>query len=97
PLSLVASHHFAWILIRARMYDEAIDQCRKALEMDPNFAMGHFWLGIACGFTGRFDEALAALQVAHQTLGTTFATLEFARAHAASGRTADVDRILAEM
>jgi tetratricopeptide (TPR) repeat protein len=28
-------------------YDEAIDQCRRTIEMDPNFAVAHWHLGLA--------------------------------------------------
>jgi eukaryotic-like serine/threonine-protein kinase len=97
PLSLVVSHHAAWILIRARLYDEAIDRCREAVEFDPTFGTGHYWLGLACGLKGFYDEAIRALETAKRTVGATFATLELARAYAASGRTADAHRILAEM
>jgi len=97
PLAPVVSHHFAWVSIRARRYGDAIDQCRKTLEMDPNFAMGHYWLGFACGLTSRYDEAIPELEAARQAVGSTFATLELARAYAASGRAADAQQILAEM
>ena len=97
PLSLVVSHHAAWMLIRARLYDEAIDRCREAVEFDPSFGMGHYWLGMACSLKSLHEEAIHALQIARQTVGTTFASLELARAYAAPGRTADAHRILAEM
>ena len=97
PLSLVVRHHAAWVFIRARLYAEAIDHCRKAFEIDPNFPMGHHWLGVACGLTSRYEEAIAALQVAHRGVGSPFATLELARAYAASGQTAEAERLLAEM
>jgi tetratricopeptide (TPR) repeat protein len=97
PLSLVVSHHVAWVLIRARMYDEAIAQIRTALEMDSNFAMGYYWLGLACGLKSLYDEAIPALQTAHQTVGSPFASLELARVYAASGRTADAQRMLADV
>src|SRR5262249_27737358 len=70
PLSLVVFHHVGWISIRARQYDEAIDYCRKALEMDPNFHMGSYWLGTALGLKSHYDEAIAALDVAQRALGT---------------------------
>jgi tetratricopeptide (TPR) repeat protein len=97
PLSPVVGHHFAWVAIRARRYDEAIDQCRKTLELDSGFPMGHFWLGLACSLTSAFDEAVQELEVAHRTVGSTFATLELARTYAASGRTPDARQLLAEV
>ena len=97
PLSLVVSHHAAWVYIRARLFDQAVDQCREALEFDPNFPMGHYWLGLATGLKSLYDEAIPALETAHRAVGATFATLELARVYAASGRTAEAQRILAEM
>jgi len=34
-------------LYYAGRYDEAIDQCRRTIEMDPNFAVAHWHLGLA--------------------------------------------------
>jgi lipoprotein NlpI len=33
--------------LQARQYDDAIEQFRKVLEMDPNFALAHQNLGAA--------------------------------------------------
>jgi serine/threonine protein kinase/tetratricopeptide (TPR) repeat protein len=97
PLSPVASHHVAWVFIRARLYDQAIDRCRTVVEMDPDFPMGHYWLGLACGLRSLYDEAIPALQAAHRSAGSTFTTLELARVYAASGRTEQARRVLAEV
>lgn len=69
----------------------------KALEMDSNFPMGHYWRGVACGLESRHDEAIPALEIANRGVGSTFTTLELARAYAAGGRIADARRLLAEM
>jgi eukaryotic-like serine/threonine-protein kinase len=97
PLSPVVIHHSAWIFFRARLFDQAIDKCREALEFDPSFAMGHYWLGLACGLKARYEEAIPALQTARRLVGTTFVTLELARVYAASGRTAEARETLAQM
>ena len=96
PLSVVVSHHAAWYLIRARRYDEAIEQCRKSLDLDPNFPMGKFWLGLAYSLKSDFDQAIPALEAAHQSVGSSFASLELARTYAVCGRAADAERLLAE-
>jgi hypothetical protein len=44
PLSLVVHHHAAWVHLLARRYNEAIAQCRSAIDMDPNFPMAHLWM-----------------------------------------------------
>ena len=85
------------MLIRARMYDEAIVECRKTIELDPNFAVTYYWLGLVCGLMGNHDEAIPALETAHARVGSTFVTLELARAYAIARRPADCERVLAEM
>jgi tetratricopeptide (TPR) repeat protein len=45
PLSLIISADMADALCVARLFDEAIQQSRKTLELDPNFAVGHYELG----------------------------------------------------
>src|SRR5438128_5913500 len=83
--------------IRARAYDAAIEQSRAALEMDPDFPMGHNWLGVACALSGRHEEAIAALQVADRAAGSTMASLQVAWAYAVAGRTDEARQRLAAM
>ncbi len=68
PLSLVLHHHAAWIYFLARRYDEAIEQCRKALQMEPNYPLCQAWLGLACTERSMHREALTALQQARENL-----------------------------
>jgi tetratricopeptide (TPR) repeat protein len=89
--------HAAWVLMRARMYDEALVECRRAVELDPNFAVTYYWFGLIWGLMGNHDEAIPALETAHARVGSTFVTLELARAYAVAGRQADCERVLAEM
>ncbi|MBI2187927.1 MAG: winged helix-turn-helix domain-containing protein, partial [Acidobacteria bacterium] len=64
PLSLIIGtavgrvHHFA------RQYDVAIEECRKAREMDPGFAGAHLDLGLACVQKSMLHEAIAELRQA---------------------------------
>jgi tetratricopeptide (TPR) repeat protein len=97
PALPVFRTHAAWMLIRARMYDEAIVECRQAIELDPNFAVTYYWLGLVWGLIGNHDEAIPALETAHARVGSTFVTLELARAYAIARRQADCERVLAEM
>ncbi len=59
PLSLVVSVGLGRVLDFARRPDEAIEQYRKALEIDSNFADGHFDLAMAYEHVGALEEALA--------------------------------------
>ncbi|MFQ5818329.1 MAG: tetratricopeptide repeat protein, partial [Terriglobia bacterium] len=59
PLSLVMSTGVGRILHFARRYDQAIEQYRKTLEMDPNFASTHIDLAMTYEAKGMYDEAVA--------------------------------------
>ena len=45
PLSLIINTHHGWVLYFARQYDRAVEQYRRTLEMEPNFAMARYLLG----------------------------------------------------
>jgi Flp pilus assembly protein TadD len=51
-------------LYSAGRYDEAIAECRKTIEIHPDFGVAHWYLGRALLQTGRLPEALAELQKA---------------------------------
>jgi tetratricopeptide (TPR) repeat protein len=97
PLTLVANHHFAWICIRAGLYAEAASQCRRTFELDPEFPMGHLWLGIACELQSDFAEAIPQLEMGAAKAGNTFGPLELVRTYAIAGREPDARRLLEEM
>jgi tetratricopeptide (TPR) repeat protein len=97
PLTLVASHHFAWVSIRAGRLSEAAAQCRVALDLDPHFAMGHYWMGVACELLGKYDEAIPHLEDGAKNAGNSFVWLQLARTYALAGRESDARRVLADM
>ena len=97
PLSLIISADTADLLFVARRYDESIQQSRKTLEMDPNFAIAHFELSQA--YQKRmYSEAIAELQRAIELSGgsKTF-TCNLAYAYAVSGRRNEAVRILNDL
>ena len=60
PLSLIINTDAALILFLKGSYLGAIDQCYKTLELDPNFSVAHFQLGLAFEQLGQYEEAIAA-------------------------------------
>jgi TolB-like protein/Flp pilus assembly protein TadD len=64
PLSLPIGVGVGWHFFLTRQYHRAIEEYRKTLEMDPNFYMAHFLLGLAHEQESMFDEAIAAYQQA---------------------------------
>ena len=97
PLSLVIHQHAAWVYIHARRYDTAIEECRKALEIDPNYPLGHFWMGVALTQKSMHEQAITALEKARGLVGlgrVPFTTSALAHAYAASGRRNDAEMLL---
>jgi len=64
PLSIVITANTAEILYRARRFDDAVAQCEKALEMDPQFAKALYWRVMAWIANDRLTEAAAFLETA---------------------------------
>jgi predicted Zn-dependent protease len=64
PLSLIINADFAELLVLAHSSDESIDQSRKTIEMDPNFALAHNQLAQAYLQKHMNDEAVVELQKA---------------------------------
>ncbi|HEY2933422.1 MAG TPA: tetratricopeptide repeat protein [Acidobacteriota bacterium] len=60
PLSLVVKSAAGWILFWARRYDQAIEACRKVIEMDPNYGEIYSQLRRVYEQKGMYAEALDA-------------------------------------
>ncbi len=79
----------------ARQYDQAIEQLRKAIEMDPDFFRAHLFLGRAYEQKGMYKEALAAYQRAvNLEVGSEETVVLLGHLHAVSGNRAEAIRIL---
>ena len=66
PLSMVVNCHKGWILYFARRYQEAIDQLLNTIDMDPNFALARYFLGLVYLRTSKLEEALQQFERARQ-------------------------------
>ncbi len=61
PLSLVINNDVGEMFLCARRYDEAIEQCQKTLEMDPNFVLSYWLMAWAYEKKGMRAEAKMAV------------------------------------
>jgi serine/threonine-protein kinase len=88
PLSIIIATNTGEILYRARRFDEAIVECEKALEMDPQFAKALYWRTMAWIVSGKLAESLAFLEAAMAAPGETrtIASIVMAIALARAGR-----------
>ncbi len=76
PLSLIINANLGLLPYFARRYDEAIDQFKRTLELDQNFAFAHFFLGWAYEQKGEHARALVGFRRAAQ-IDETPATLAY--------------------
>lgn len=52
--------------LKLQQFTQAVQDCRRALELDPNLIKAHFFLGQALAESTNFDDALKHLQRAHE-------------------------------
>jgi tetratricopeptide (TPR) repeat protein len=97
PMSPIVNADVAWVYYYAGRFDDAIEQCHKILEFEPDFSVAHWDLGQSLREKGMFDEAIAALERADELSGGNEvfrATL--AHALGLAGRRAEAVAILDE-
>jgi TolB-like protein/Flp pilus assembly protein TadD len=98
PLSLIISADIADALCVSRRYDEAVQQSKETLEMDANFAVGHFELGQAFVQKQLYDGAIAELQRAIQLSGHSGAfESNLAHVYGVLGRNKEAVKILKDL
>jgi tetratricopeptide (TPR) repeat protein len=59
PLSVPINTDMAFTYYYAGETEHAVEFVKRALEMNPKFPLGHFWLGRIYTSQGRYDDALA--------------------------------------
>jgi serine/threonine protein kinase/Tfp pilus assembly protein PilF len=64
PLSNSINATSGLVFYFARQFESSLAQCRKTIELDPNFFASHFVCGLALEQIGQHDEALAEFQAA---------------------------------
>jgi serine/threonine-protein kinase len=88
----------AKILCMARRFEEAIAQCRRAIELDRSFARSFSILAQACVHHQQYAEGIEAAQkYVELSSGSGWARLELAYACAVAGNKAESDRIVNEV
>ena len=68
PLSVEAIRKVAYCQVYRRDYEAAIHASRQGLELDPQHALSHTYLGLCRYFTGKVDDALESLRKACDSL-----------------------------
>ena len=96
PLSSETNTIHGFNLYFARRYEEAIEQLRTAVSIDPDYGWAHEFLGRAYAKSGRPAEAIAELEIANRLASGIFAENKapIARIHADRGEPAEARKIL---
>ena len=59
PLSLIISVAIGWAYYMAQRYEDAIEQFRRTVELDPNYPVTYWILGLVLRKMGRYELAIA--------------------------------------
>jgi tetratricopeptide (TPR) repeat protein len=54
----------------ARQYDDAVEQLKKVIDMEPNFGQAYHWLAFSYSKKGLFEDAIAARKKDHELSGS---------------------------
>ncbi len=96
PLSLEITADLGLSFFFARQYDRAIEQFRKALEMDQHFIWARFFIGWAKEQQGLIDEAIAEYRRAAEEEDALVIKAALGHAFAIGGRRDEAQAILKE-
>jgi TolB-like protein len=98
PLSVIINRDLGLIYYYARQPDRAIEQYRKTLELDPNFALAHQALGRAYLEMGMHTKGVEEIQLAVRLSGESVGMLAaLAHAYGLAGKTEKARGILGDL
>jgi len=87
PTSLIINTDLGFVLYYSRQYDAAVKQLQMVTEMNPEFALAHFWLGRAYQEKAMYGEAIAEFRQAGTVLqGWPVVTAAIGYVQGVSGR-----------
>ena len=98
PLSLIINVAVGWAFYHSRRYENAIEQLRRTVELEPNYAVTYWILGLLLRKTCHYEEAIAE----GEKSGEVFRRQPLMRAALAqtlgrAGRTNEATQILDEL
>jgi eukaryotic-like serine/threonine-protein kinase len=98
PLSLIINVAVGWAFYHGRQYDEAIEQLRRTIELDPNYPVTYWILGLVLRKTGNYEQAITEGEKAVKLSGGS-PLMRAALAHScgAAGRTKEASEMLEDL
>jgi DNA-binding winged helix-turn-helix (wHTH) protein/TolB-like protein/Flp pilus assembly protein TadD len=97
PLSPAISESYGSRLLNARQYDQAIEELRNTIEMEPNFALPYLTLGQAYLQKGMLAEALTVYQRFMEIENSPWGLGGLGYAYAISGRRSEAQKIIGQL
>jgi eukaryotic-like serine/threonine-protein kinase len=98
PLSLIINAAVGWAFYHARRYDEGIEQLRRTVELDPNYPVTYWILGLLLRKTGRYELAIAEGENGVKLSGGSPLMLAaLAHSFGTAGRTKEAIKILNDL
>jgi tetratricopeptide (TPR) repeat protein len=88
PLSLIINVAVGWAFYLARRYDEAIEHLRRTIELDPNYPVTYWILGLVLRKTGCYEKLSGGSPMMRAALAQTFGT---------AGRTKEAFQMLEDL
>ena len=98
PLAVGTNAIVGFTLYLARDYSDAMEQLRRTLELDPDFGLTHFFLGLLHVQEARGGDAIRALETAVEKTGRMpFAVAYLGHAYGLFGKRARARKVIEEL
>ncbi|MFQ5653003.1 MAG: protein kinase, partial [bacterium] len=98
PLSLIVNASLGRRLYWARLYDQAIEQLQKTLDLDRNFAMTHWFLGLVYEQKEIYEKAIEEFETAISLSGNSqLYVAALGHSYAICGRKDEAEKLLDEL
>jgi tetratricopeptide (TPR) repeat protein len=97
PFSLIINIQMGLCYVYARDYDKATEQFRKTVELDPNWYLSHWFLGMTYELNGNLKDASVEYQRAKQLTDDPYLLAHIAHVEAAQGRREEALKIIEQM
>jgi len=98
PLSLIIGAGIGWAHYMARQYEAAIEQLHRTIELDPNYPVTYWILGLILRKLGRYDQAIAEGEKSVKfSGGSPMLTAALAQTLATAGRKKEAIQLLDEL
>jgi TolB-like protein/tRNA A-37 threonylcarbamoyl transferase component Bud32/Tfp pilus assembly protein PilF len=97
PLSSAINVELAWLLFISRQNEQAIEQCRKMIDVEPRLALAHTFLALAYARKGQFAEAVAEAEKGRQLDDSPLVAAMLGGIYAAANKGAAARRVLEQL